>query len=100
MGKSAFPEFKKGRVGRPSIYTREILDAICERVSNGEAGRWILVGPDMPHRSTFQRWLARSHLTDKLRRALIAAGEWPIPRKTTPEQAGVGESVGNEILTD
>jgi len=78
MGKSAFPGIKKGRVGRPSIYTPEILEAICERVANGEAVRWILTGPDMPHRSTFQRWLARSHLTARLKAALIAAGQWPI----------------------
>jgi hypothetical protein len=78
MGQSAFPGIKKGRVGRPSIYTREILDGICARVANGEAVRWILIGPDMPHRSTFQRWLARAHLTARLKAALIAAGQWPI----------------------
>ena len=77
MGKSAFPGIKKGHVGRPSIYTRELLDVICERIAEGEAVRWILTGTDMPHRSTFQRWLARAHLSDKLRRALIAAGECP-----------------------
>ena len=77
MGKSAFPGIKKGHVGRPSIYTREILNTICERVSNGEAVRWILTGPDMPHRSTFQRWLARADYSSRLKAALIAAGEWP-----------------------
>lgn len=100
MGKSKFPGIKTGRVGRPSIYTRELLDVICDRIATGEAVRWILVGPDMPHRSTFQRWLARAHMTDKLRRALIAAGEWPIPCKTEPEQDGVGKSVGNKFSAE
>jgi hypothetical protein len=67
---------------------------ICDRIAQGEAVRWILTGPDMPHRSTFQRWLASAYLSDKLRRALIAAGEWPPPPETDPQRAGVGESVG------
>ena len=54
MGTSAFPGIETGRVGRPSIYTRELLDLICDRIAEGKAIRWILVGPDMPHRSTFQ----------------------------------------------
>ena len=78
MGMSAFPGIKTGRVGRPSIYTRKLLNSICERIAEGEAVRWILVGPDMPHRSTFQRWLARADLTSRLKAALIAAGQWPV----------------------
>lgn len=81
MGKSAFPGIKTGRVGRPSIYTRELLDVICERIAQSEAVRWILTGPDMPHRSTFQRWLALAHQTVRLRAVLKAAGEWPIIRR-------------------
>ena len=75
MAKSKYPGIKTGRVGRRSIYTREFLDVIYDRIASGEAARWIFANPAMPDRSMFQRWLARAHLTDKMRRALIAAGE-------------------------
>lgn len=79
MGKSAFPGIRRpGRVGRPSIRTPEMIDRILERISNGEPARSIFAGADMPHRSTFQRWLARSHFVARLKAALIASGQWPL----------------------
>lgn len=78
MGKSVFAGVKRpGRVGRPSIYTPDILDRICERLSNGEAMRSICASADMPDRSTVQRWIARAYRAARLRAALIAAGELP-----------------------
>jgi hypothetical protein len=50
----------------------------------------------MPHRSTFQRWLARSRFSARLKAALIASGQWPVTCKTEPQQADVGKNVGKE----
>jgi hypothetical protein len=44
--------------GRPSGYNREIADAICERLIEGESLRSICRDPDMPHASTVCRWLS------------------------------------------
>lgn len=43
--------------GRPSGYTQEIADVICERLANGESLRRICEGEDMPHLATVMRWL-------------------------------------------
>ena len=45
-------------MSRPSEYTPEIADLICERLSNGESLRTICAGEDMPSKSTVFRWLA------------------------------------------
>lgn len=44
--------------GRPSDYTQEIADAICERIADGESLRKICSEPDMPNKATVFRWLA------------------------------------------
>lgn len=43
--------------GRPSSYTVEIGDAICERIADGESLRAICLGDDMPSKSAVFRWL-------------------------------------------
>lgn len=43
--------------GRPSSYTIEIGDAICERIAEGESLRSICRADDMPNKSTVFRWL-------------------------------------------
>lgn len=45
--------------GRPSSFTQEIGDLICERLSEGESLRGICSSPDMPHKATVFRWLAQ-----------------------------------------
>lgn len=45
-------------LGRPSSFTQEIADAICERLSNGESLRSICLAEDMPAKSTVFSWLA------------------------------------------
>lgn len=45
-------------MGRPSDFTQEIGDAICERLADGESLRAICAGEDMPHRATVFRWIA------------------------------------------
>lgn len=44
--------------GRPSDFTQETADAICERLINGESLRAICTAEDMPAASTVFRWLA------------------------------------------
>jgi len=46
-------------VGRPSLYTPELADLICERVAEGESLRKICADDDMPHRSNVERWLSQ-----------------------------------------
>ena len=48
--------------GRPSVFTEEIADTICERLMDGESLREICLSADMPHRSTVIRWM-ESHPT-------------------------------------
>lgn len=43
--------------GRPSSYTQEIADAICERIADGESLRGICRADDMPNKVTVWRWL-------------------------------------------
>lgn len=43
--------------GRPSTYSPEIADAICERIADGESMRAICEHPEMPGRRTVLGWL-------------------------------------------
>lgn len=45
-------------MGRPSSYTPELGDLICERLADGESLRTICADESMPHRATVFRWLA------------------------------------------
>ncbi|MGX7895480.1 terminase small subunit-like protein [Tsuneonella sp. HG222] len=45
-------------MGRPSAFTQEIADSICERLADGESLRAICTDPDMPATSTVCRWLS------------------------------------------
>ena len=47
----------KGKGGRPSIFTQEIADIICIRISEGESLRDICKDDDMPSRMSVYRWL-------------------------------------------
>jgi len=47
-------------VGRPSDYTKELGDRICERIADGLSLRTICLAEDMPDKATVFRWL-RSH---------------------------------------
>lgn len=46
-------------MGRPSDFTQEIADAICERLTEGESLRSICLSDDMPSKGTVCRWLAK-----------------------------------------
>ena len=43
--------------GRPSKYTAEMADAICERMIEGESLVKICEDPEMPTRTTIYRWM-------------------------------------------
>jgi hypothetical protein len=44
--------------GRPSHYSAEIADTICDRLAGGESLRAICADAGMPDRATVSRWLA------------------------------------------
>ncbi len=44
------------QVGRPSGYTPEIADAICDLLSQGQTLREICRAENMPHESTVRQW--------------------------------------------
>lgn len=44
--------------GRPSIFTQEIADTLCERIADGESLRSICTDNDMPAKSTVFKWLS------------------------------------------
>lgn len=46
--------------GRPSEFTQEIADAICERIADGESLRSICTDDEMPNKATVFRWLAKN----------------------------------------
>jgi len=47
-------------VGRPSIYSDELVATILERLADGESLRTITADADMPARSTIFDWLANN----------------------------------------
>ena len=56
--------------GRPSKFTQELADTICERIMNGESLRSIVSDEGMPTRSTVHKWLDENKLfSDQYARA-------------------------------
>ena len=49
---------EKNLVGRPSTFTEEMGDLICERMETGESLRSICKGDDFPHVGQVIKWLA------------------------------------------
>ena len=44
-------------MGRPSVYTDEISEEICERLASGQSLNRICKDEHLPHRATVMRWL-------------------------------------------
>ena len=59
--------------GRPSHYSAEIADMICNRLAGGESLRAICADAGMPNRATVSRWLARY---EEFRDQYAFAREW------------------------
>jgi hypothetical protein len=47
----------KTKRGRPTVFSEELANAICERLMDGESLREICEASAMPHRSTVIRWM-------------------------------------------
>jgi len=47
----------KNKGGRPSKYSEELAQEICDRIANGESLKHITDGSDMPSRPTVHSWL-------------------------------------------
>lgn len=57
-------------MARPSDYTQEIADAICERLADGESLRAICSEEEMPNKATVFRWLSKhTEFSDQYARA-------------------------------
>lgn len=57
---------KKNKGGRPTIYTPELAQEICQRVADGESLLSISKDEKMPVRSTIHEWLlTRTEFSDK-----------------------------------
>jgi hypothetical protein len=57
-------ELPKNPTGRPSDYSDELADAICERIAEGESLRDICSEDDMPDKRTVLRWLRKEEYKD------------------------------------
>jgi len=44
-------------MGRPTVYTKELGEEICERIANGESLRTICKEDNMPERKSIHNWL-------------------------------------------
>ena len=50
-------EKEKRPIGRPTKYSQEMVDKICEQIANGKSLRAICAGDDMPSATTVFKWL-------------------------------------------
>jgi len=61
------------QVGRPTDYSPELIDKICDRLTQGESLKTICKDADMPNTSSIFLWLAKySEFSDKYARAKSA----------------------------
>lgn len=86
----------KRKTGRPSAFTEDLGDRICERIADGDSLRTICDSDEMPDRTTVLRWLADDQhrsFAAKYARAREAQGDLmdekvlAIADKCTPETA-------------
>jgi len=60
----------KNNVGSPTIYTEQLADEICERLSEGQSLRRVCLSDLMPDKSTVFRWLrTKQEFCDQYTRA-------------------------------
>lgn len=84
---------------RPSLYSTEIFDGICDRLANGELLNAICKDANMPDRATVYRWikvdddrrrkydLARQHCMDALSDTILDIA-WDASKDTTTTERG------------
>jgi hypothetical protein len=56
-GKPEVQPAKEKKLGRPTSFTEDIADVICDRIAEGESLKAICADEDMPSRMTVYRWL-------------------------------------------
>ncbi len=56
MGKRMTKTAKTKKTGRPSKYTLDLAESICERLSSGESLTSICAAEEMPKRTTVVGW--------------------------------------------
>lgn len=62
--------------GRPSLFSKEMADVICERIADGESLRAICDDEGMPSKSTVCKWLNEQEgFSDQYRRAREAQAD-------------------------
>ena len=80
----------KKKVGRKSIYTKELADKIVELIADGKSERKISKMKDMPHRDTINQWKRdpnKKEFSDRIIDARASAAElWDDKRKETVEE--------------
>jgi hypothetical protein len=65
------------KVGRPSLYTPELADEICDRIANGKSLVTICKQKGMPKYSTITGWLAdKPEFSEKYARAREAQADY------------------------
>ena len=47
-------------IGRPTIYSKELTETICLRISNGRSLRDVCLDNDIPAISTVMKWLSEN----------------------------------------
>ena len=65
-----------GKIGRPSLYSEELTDEICDRIATGQSLNEICRSDDMPCTTSVFKWLANyDEFADKYARAREAGVE-------------------------
>jgi hypothetical protein len=82
-------------MARPSEFTQEVADLICERIADGESLRKICAEDQMPDRSTVRRWLAqqpefRVHYAHAREQQADVYAERIIEEAETAQDAAIG----------
>lgn len=68
---------EKSKGGRPSKFTQELVDTICERLSKGEPLAVICRDEGFPHPSTVRDWMAdRPEVSRAIARAREDGEDW------------------------
>jgi hypothetical protein len=74
--------------GRPSHYSAEIADTICDRLAGGESLRGICADAGIPDRATVSRWLGRYEEFRDLYGSARECQSRPPRRRTSNENSG------------
>ncbi len=84
-----------GKIGRPSDYTKDIADLICERLADGESLKSICTDGDMPSRGTVFRWLAK----DKTFQDIYARAREEQAETIFDEMKDISDDSTNDYMT-